>query len=471
MALGLGAGAAGLAAVAGAAQAGATAEASVDVVIVGAGFAGLTAARRLKGAGRSVAVLEADDRVGGRTKAGKIAGEVVDLGGQWLGPGQNRLIALAKEFGATVYPQYTAGNNIIDIAGRRATYKGEIPDLGPAALAEFATVMGKIDALAAKTPAARPWEAPGAAELDAQTVETWLLANTTIPAVGSALRLLIRTLACLDAGQVSMLALVGFAASAGSFSYMIATRGGAQDSLVQGGVWQLAAKMAAGLGDAVVLNAPVTSIAQDDSGVVVSAGDRRWRGRYVIVTAPPPLAGRIQYRPPLPSSRDGLTQRMPLGSIIKVHIAYARPFWREQGFSGLVLSDRTDFGPWFDHSPETGAGGLVGFFAGVPAQRWSDRSPAERRAQALKDIAVYLGEAALSPTDYVEEVWNNAQWHRGGYLSVPGPGVMTAFGPAIRAPIGRIHWAGTETADTWSGYVDGAIGAGEESAKTVGGLL
>jgi hypothetical protein len=174
--------------------------------------------------------------------------------------------------------------------------------------------------------------------------------------------------------------------------------------LFKGGMWQLADKMAADLGPTVVLNAQVLSIHQDETGVTVATPKGEWRGRYAVVTAPPALASRIQYSPALPALRDGLTQRMPLGCVIKVHVAYARPFWRDQGLTGLVLSDRTAFGPWFDHSPANGStGGLVGFFDGAPAQQWADRLAETRRAQVLKDIALYFGDASLVPVDYLEE--------------------------------------------------------------------
>jgi monoamine oxidase len=472
-ALGFGAGVAGLAALpSGVAAASQGGPASVDMVIVGAGFAGLTAARRLRAAGRSVVVLEADDRVGGRSKAGRIAGEVVDLGGQWVGPSQTRLLALAKELGVTTYPQFATGLNTADIAGRRITYEGETPGLEPESLAEFAAIVGKIDALSATIPVLRPWESANAPELDAQTLETWILANAKTPAVRSVMRILARALLSAEASQVSALCFIAYAGAAGGIAPLISTRGGAQDALFDGGVWQLAGKMAADLGSAVVLSAEVLSIAQDETGVLASTADKRWRGRYAIVTAPPAIASRIRYTPALPALRDGLTQRMPLGCVIKVHLAYARPFWRDQGLTGLVLSDRTEFGPWFDHSPRGGShGGLVGFFDGGPAQRWADRPADERRAQVLKDVSAYLGEAALTPIDYLEEVWTRAPLHRGGYVSVPGPGVVTAFGPALRDPVGRIHWAGTETADAWVGYIDGAIRSGERAAQDLANLL
>jgi monoamine oxidase len=163
---------------------------------------------------------------------------------------------------------------------------------------------------------------------------------------------------------------------------------------------------------------------------------------------------------------------MPMGCVIKTHVAYARPFWRQRGLSGLVLSDRTEFGPWFDHSPpHGGTGDLVGFFNGATAQKWADRAPAERRAQVLHDIALYFGDDALHPTDYLEEVWSLNAVHRGGYVALPSPGTLTHFGAAIHAPVGRIHWAGTETADAWIGYIDGAVRSGERAAQTVGALL
>jgi monoamine oxidase len=440
----------------------------IDVVVVGAGFAGLTAARRLREQGRRVVVLEADDRVGGRTKPGRVCGHVVDLGGQWVGPTQTRLLALAEEFGVATYPQHAEGRNIFDLAGYRAEYEGETPTFEPEVLAEFGDVVERIEALAARTPMPQLWLAPEAEALDAQTVESWVLANAQNPAVRAMLRFITRGVFSAEASQVSFLYFLGYASAAGGLAALINTRGGAQDSLFEGGVWQLAARLAEGLGPSVVLDAPVEAIVQDETGVTVSTPKGAWRCQYVVVTAPPALASRIRYSPALPAQRDGFMQRMPLGCVIKTHIAYARPFWRDQGLTGLVLSDRIEFGPWFDHSPIDGAyGALVGFYDGGPAQRWADRTPAERRAQTLSDVALYLGEPALSPIEYVEEVWTRGPVHRGGYVSVPGPGVMTAFGPALLAPVGRIHFAGTETADAWVGYIDGAIRSGELAAAKI----
>lgn len=469
--LSLGAGVLGLAGLAaGEAQAAKppAAAAPIDVIVVGAGFAGLTAARALRKAGRSVVVLEADDRVGGRTKAGRVAGETVDMGGQWVGPTQTRLLALASEMGVRTYDQHATGDHIIEIAGYRQTYEGETPMLEPASMPEFAEVFERIEGLARQTPMPRPWDSPDASRWDSQTVESWLQANVRSAAVQSVLRVLTRAVFSAETSQISFLYFLAYASAAGGLGALISTRGGAQERLFEGGAWQLAARMAADLGSSVVLNAPVIAIAQDETGVTVSTAQGDRRGRTVVVTAPPPMASRIAYMPAMPATRDGLSQRMPMGCVIKVHIAYSAPFWRAKGLSGLVLSDSTEFGPWLDHSPPKGSGGaLVGFYDGGPAQRWADRTPAERRAQALGDIARYFGDAALSPLDYQEEVWTRTAFHRGGYVCSPGPGVLTAFGPALAEPVGRIHWAGTETADAWMGYIDGAIRSGERVAREV----
>lgn len=445
---------------------------TVDVVIVGAGFAGLTAARALRRAGKSVVVLEADDRVGGRTKAATLAGETIDIGGQWVGPTQTHLLALAKDYGVKVVPQYAEGESIIDIAGRMARYRGETPGLADEDLAAFGAAVAKLEAAAARLPVPRPWLAPEAAEWDALTVESWLLAHGPGKPAHELFRALIRAVMSSETADVSLLGLLSYMASAGGLEALIATRGGAQDSLFEGSVWSIASKMADELGAAVVLGAPVSRIEQDAKGVTVNSAKGGWRGARVVVTAPPAMAARIAYSPPLPALRDGLTQRMPLGSVIKVALAYDRPFWREQGLSGLVISDKTEFGPWFDRgTPLTKGGALVGFFDGAPARRWADRTPAERRARVLDDLAQYFGAAARRPVDYVEEVWTLSPWQRGGYVSVPGPGVLSIFGQALLDPVGRIHWAGTETADAWTGYIDGAIRSGQRVATEVSAAL
>jgi monoamine oxidase len=263
-----------------------------------------------------------------------------------------------------------------------------------------------------------------------------------------------------------------YAAADEGIGHMIGSVGGAQETLFVGGAWQLAAKMAQGLGEAVIVNAPVRSIAQTADAVTVTSDAGTWTAALAVVATAPPMAARISYTPPLPPRRDAFTQRMPMGSIIKVHLAYPTPFWRAQGLSGTVLSDRTVTGMWMDHTiPGVDTGGMVGFFAGGHAQAWAERAPEERRARVLEDLATYLGPEANQPIEYAEQSWSAAPWQRGAYMAVPAPGTLTAFGPALREPVGRIHWAGTETADANIGYLDGAIQSGERVAGDLLKLL
>ena len=438
---------------------------AVDVVVVGAGFSGLTVARSLRKAGVSIVVLEADERVGGRTRAGRVAGHVVDLGGQWVGPGQHHLLALAAELGVKTQLQYVDGKNILDLAGKQLRYEGEMPPFEPRDLEEFSRFVGEVDALAGKVDIAAPWKLPGAEALDAQTVETWLQGATTSAVVRSFFRLFTRALFCVEPGQISVLAMLSMTAAGGGVGPMLATRGGAQDSVFDGSAWRMAGMMAAALGDAVVLNAPVRSIAQTANGVTVTSDAGVWTSALAVVSAPPPMAARISYIPPMPPRRDALTQHMAMGNVIKVQVAYETPFWRDRGLSGQIMSDQAATCMWFDKAyPGTKMGGLVGFFAGGGAQSWADRSLGERRARVLEDLVAYLGPEARTPIDYVDEVWTAAPWQRGGYVANPGPGALTAFGSALREPVGRIHWAGTETADDHIGYIDGAISSGQRVA-------
>ena len=439
---------------------------AVDVVVVGAGFSGLTVARALDRTGASVVVLEADDRVGGRARPGLIAGHVIDRGGQWVAPSQAHLLALADELGVKTYEQYIEGENILDIAGREARYQeGEDLPLEPADLEEFGRLMAELDALTATIDVAAPWAVAGADALDAQTFESWLLGATASEPARSLFRLIAQVVFCVEAGQLSLLNLLHYAAAGEGIAHMLGTRGGAQDSLFEGGAWQLAARMAEGLGDAVVIDAPVRSIAQTADGVTVTSDAGVWTAALAVVTAAPSMAARISYTPPMPPRRDALTQRAPMGSIIKVHLAYETPFWRDQGLSGSIISDRM-VTPWIADNSVAGTtiGSLAGFFAGGGAQAWADRSPEQRRARVLEDLAIYLGPEAKTPIDYLDTVWPAAQWQRGAYMASPVPGALTAFGRALREPVGRIHWAGTETADVSMGYLDGAIQAGQRVA-------
>jgi len=446
----------------------AQAPSTVDVVVIGAGAAGTMAATNLVKAGKSVVLIEANDRIGGRLMRGEIAGQAIDLGGQWVGPSQHRALEVGKELGLTPYPTHVKGPFLIEHGGK--FFKGF--GLPTQDMTEFFKVAGAIDKLGAEIPLDARWTAPRAAEWDAITVQTWVEQNAQSVVVRDVMRAIVQAVFSIEPSQLSLLEFLWYMKSGNGFNDITGTAGGAQDSLYVEAFVSIPELLAKKLGDRVVLGSPVRKITQTDSRVTVAADKGTWQAQRVIVAAPPPSVARIEFEPGLPYLRSGLQQRMPMGAVIKCFVAYDKPFWREQGLSGQATLCSAQYGTIFDTTaPGNPHGVLSGFFDGEPAMRWADRTPEERRAQVISDVALAFGDAAKNPIDYKEQVWPKEPWSIGGYTSVATPGTMTVFGSALTASVGRIHWAGTETSDIWSGYVDGALRSGDRAAKEVLAVL
>jgi len=439
-----------------------------DVVVVGAGFAGMIAARNLKRAGKTVAVLEARDRVGGRVKAGTVAGKSVDVGGMWVGPTQTKLLGLIQEYGLSTYPQFEAGNSITELAGKRTQGKEEDSGLDPKTEADLERLTQELDQLSSELPLDSPWSAPRAAELDSITVEEWIVAHTTNEAVRGFFRAVTRTYISADAKQMSFLFFLFYIRSCDKFETMFGMKDAAQAFRISNGMHGVAASVAKELGDSIVLKAPVKSISQDETGVRVLSDAGVWSCDFVIVAVPLPLSVRIAYDPPLPAHRDILAQRMPMGSIIKFWVAYERPFWRNYTWNGLVFSDVPPSAGVYDGTlPEGGAGLLVGFIDADGALRLTGLPREDRKKIVVSRLVDWLGAEAANPIDYEDNDWPSEPYSRGCYEAWTFPGVLTTVGKSIREPVGRIHWAGTETSEKWMGYVDGAIRSGERAAAEV----
>jgi monoamine oxidase len=445
-----------------------------DVVVVGAGLAGLAAARALQAERASVVVLEARERVGGRVLNHDIGGgDVVEVGAQWIGPTQDHLAALARELGVETFPTYVAGENVIEYAGSLRRYSGTIPRLNPAVLVDVEQAQRRLNRMARRIPLHAPWEAPDAARLDAQTAATWMRRNLATKPGRMLLGLAIEAVWAAQPEDMSLLHVLFYIHSAGSLEMLFDTEGGAQQDRFVGGSQRIPVRMAEELEEgALVLGAPVRRIEHGPDGVTVHADTAVARGRRAILAVAPTLAGRIAYDPPLPGYRDQLTQRMPLGTVAKCMAVYDEPFWRAEGLSGGATSDVGPVRLTFDNSPPGGRPGvLLGFLEGRQARQLGRLPADERRTAVVDTFARLFGPRAANPDAYVERLWAEEEWSRGCYGCHMPTGAWTNYGPALHPPIGPLHWAGAEYAQVWNGYMDGALRSGRRTADELLGAL
>ena len=444
-----------------------------EIIVLGAGYAGLSAAASLRARGKSVLVLEARDRVGGRTRTDHFDdGLWLDIGGQWAGPGQERLYALANRLNKTVWPMHTEGRNVLHLDGNNRYYRGLIPfNLGPVALLNLAWGFARLEWLAKRIPLDAPWRAKQVATLDQQTVGDWMRRNIRHRHAHLIMQVAIEAVFAAHPDDISLLHALFYLHSGGGLENLTSSQGGAQQDRIDGGMQGLADSWATQLRDGdctIKLDTPVRALEQDGNGVSVHTDAGVFSAGQVISTLPPVLTLDVDFRPGLPEARRQWCAGMLPGRVIKCFAIYPRPFWREQGLSGSAAGDRAPLHVSFDGTPPDSTRGiLVGFIEGREAAHWAEQSEADRRQAVLSCLARFFGEQALAPERYVDHVWAAEEFSRGCYAGVAGPGLLSSVGDSARRPLGRVHWAGTETASHWNGYIEGAILSGERAAGEI----
>ena len=442
-----------------------------DCAIIGAGLAGLSAAQELVRRGISVVVVEARDRIGGRVENGFLSdGELVELGGQWIGPGHDLMYELAERYGLGLIGLPSTGEFTIRLQGKtlHVPSKEDAPMLTPFEVADLGQGVMRFRRLADRLVKDEAWAIGNAVWLQ-QDLRSWI--STNLRTAGGAARFSEIFEAAFGPVPEDATLEMGLhqATSGVDLEGLAAANGGLHQHRIEGGIFALCEHMAAELGDRIRLAAPVVGIAHSgDSATITLDSGETIKARRVINTMPPRLSVRLAYDPPLPQWRSEVANKVPPGNVIKAFLTYDEPWWRSQGLSGQMGSDEGAVRVTLETSGQgRKRGTLLGFFEGADADSLSRRSVTLRQRAFTDSLVRAFGEIAANPAEYIERDWTAEPYTGGCHGAHFAPGVWTATGPQLAQSEGVLYWAGAEYATRFNGYMEGAVRSGRETAASV----
>lgn len=441
-----------------------------NTIIIGGGFAGISAARTLHKRGKSFVVLEARDRLGGRVHSTKVLDDVtIELGGQWIGPTQDRMYELVDEFNIETFPTYDDGKCVLDLNKKISTYSGLIPKVDVISLFYIDSAIKKLDKMAKTISVDAPWSHPKAKEWDSMSLASFLQKKIKTKKALQIIQAGFETVMACKLSEVSLLHVLFYIKSGKNVDTLLNIKNGAQQDRIVGGMQRIVEKMASPFSSNIHFESPVVKIEQHEKGCTVYTKTQSFQSEKIIIAIPPVLAGRLEYSPPLSIAKQQLLQKIPMGIVVKCYAVYKTPFWRKKGYSGEAVTDENSMHQTvFDNgAPNADYGVLIGFSIANRATELMKFTVEERKELFVKTLVRYFGEEAKDISHYEDKCWAEEEFSQGCYVGYLPPGVWTHYKDEIRNPENNIHWAGTETATVWNGYIEGAVRSGMRAANEI----